>query len=383
MQFAVGINMKKESLYEKIYNDIAEGIRTNKYPPGSRLPSEKELSELYKVSRITSKKALEMLADRNIILRMPGKGSYVMEKAKDSAYLQVLGKKRDDGAGTIGVIMDAFGASYGYQLLLGIERECKKHHLGFMLKCTYGSKKSETEAIDELLNLGVSGIIIMCVHDETYNEEVLKLTVENFPVVLIDRNLKGIPIPYVGTDNYKAAKELTGWLFDHGYANIGFVTHASVQTPTILERKNGFVDSHLEHNVVTNETTWLTNLRSMLPVDSDKETASELSDLKLIIDYIKNNPGLNAFFAVEYTIGILVYKALKILEIDKDKKVVFFDGIDEIYDPQPVFTRVKQDEFRIGTNSVDLIVEKINGKPGADTRLIPYEIIEGKSLQVT
>jgi len=375
--------MKKESLYEKIYNDIAEGIRTNKYPPGSRLPSEKELSELYKVSRITSKKALEMLADRNIILRMPGKGSYVMEKAKDSAYLQVLGKKRDDGAGTIGVIMDAFGASYGYQLLLGIERECKKHHLGFMLKCTYGSKKSETEAIDELLNLGVSGIIIMCVHDETYNEEVLKLTVENFPVVLIDRNLKGIPIPYVGTDNYKAAKELTGWLFDHGYANIGFVTHASVQTPTILERKNGFVDSHLEHNVVTNETTWLTNLRSMLPVDSDKETASELSDLKLIIDYIKNNPGLNAFFAVEYTIGILVYKALKILEIDKDKKVVFFDGIDEIYDPQPVFTRVKQDEFRIGTNSVDLIVEKINGKPGADTRLIPYEIIEGKSLQVT
>ena len=50
------------------------------YSPGSKLPSEKELMEQYNVSRITSKKALEMLADRNIIVRMPGKGSFVLEE---------------------------------------------------------------------------------------------------------------------------------------------------------------------------------------------------------------------------------------------------------------------------------------------------------------
>lgn len=372
--------MKKESLYEKIYNDIVEGIRTEKYPPGSRLPSEKELSDQYNVSRITSKKALEMLADQNVIIRMPGKGSYVSEETKEVEFGHVTGSKPKTGARTIGVIMDAFGASYGYQLLLGIERECKKHNLNFILKCTYGSKKSETEAIEELLNIGVSGIIIMCVHDETYNEEVLKLTIENFPIVLIDRKLKGIPIPFVGTDNYKAAKELTGWLFDHGHTNISFVTHVSLQTPTILERKNGFVDSHLEHNIITNETMWITNLKSMLPTSSDTRVINEFSDLDLIKNYIVKNPDITAFFAVEYTIGILVYKALKTLGLDKEKTVVFFDGIDESYDPQPVFTRVKQGEYRIGTNSVDLIVEKMNGKTGAQTILIPHEIIEGKVL---
>ena len=40
----------------------------------------KGLMEQYNVSRITSKKALEMLADRNIIVRMPGKGSFVLEE---------------------------------------------------------------------------------------------------------------------------------------------------------------------------------------------------------------------------------------------------------------------------------------------------------------
>ncbi len=372
--------MKKEFLYEKIYNDIVEGIRTRKYLPGSRLPSEKELSEQYNVSRITSKKALEMLAEQNLILRMPGKGSFVSEESNETEFGQLTGHKQNSQAKTIGVIMDAFGASYGYQLLLGIERECKKHKLSFILKCTYGSKKVETEAIDELLSIGVCGIIIMCVHDETYSEEVLRLTIENFPIVLIDRKLKGIPIPYVGTDNYKAAKELTGWLFDHGHTNISFVTHASLQTPTILERKDGFVDSHLEHNVITNETMWITNLKSMLPSASGMEISNEYSDLDRIKDYIIKNPDITAFFAVEYTVGILVYKALKILGLDKEKTVVFFDGIDEIYDPQPIFTRVKQDEYNIGTNSVDLIVDKINGKSGAETRLIPYEIIEGEAF---
>lgn len=370
--------MKKESLYEKIYNDIVEGIRTKKYLPGSRLPSEKELSEQYKVSRITSKKALEMLSEQNLILRMPGKGSFVSDETQDTDFGQIAGNKHNGQGKNIGVIMDAFGASYGYQLLLGIERECKKHKLNFILKCTYGSKKSETEAIEELLNIGVSGIIIMCVHDETYNEEVLKLTVENFPIVLIDRKLQGIPIPYVGTDNYKAAKELTQWLFDHGHTNICFVTHVSLQTPTILERKNGFVDSHLEHNIITNETMWITNLKSMLPSASGLEQSNKFLDLDQIKEYIIKNPDTTAFFAVEYTVGILVYKALKVLGLEKEKAVVFFDGIDERYDPQPVFTRVKQDEYNIGTKSVDLIVDKMNGKAGSETILVPYEIVEGK-----
>jgi DNA-binding LacI/PurR family transcriptional regulator len=311
---------------------------------------------------------------------MVGRGSYVLEDPNAAEQLPGKEENQKGQMKTIGVIMDAFGASFGYQLLLGIERECSKHNLGFVLKCTFGSKKAEIEAIDELLRIGVSGIIIMCVHDEIYNEEVLKLIVENFPIVLIDRQLKGIPIPFVGTNNYNAAKELTEWLFDHGHTNICFTTHASMQTPTILERKNGFIDCHLGHNIVTTESMWITNLRSMLPTALDREVSNEENDLNLIRDYIKENPNVTAFFAVEYSIGILVYKALKMLGLDKVKTVVFFDGIDEMYDPLPIFTRVKQDEYQMGVNSVDLIADKMNGKTGAEVRLIPYKIIEGKTL---
>ena len=153
--------MKKEPLYLKIYNDLLLGMKEGLYPAGSRLPSEKELSEQYQVSRITSKKALEMLSDGNMITRMPGKGSYVLETGEDT------GQKKQDGAGTgsrrlLGIVLDSFGTAFGGDLLAGIERECRRTGFYPVLKCTYGSMEEETSAIRELTALEVYGIVIMC-----------------------------------------------------------------------------------------------------------------------------------------------------------------------------------------------------------------------------
>ena len=97
--------LKKVSLYEKIYNDILEGIQTSKFPPGSKLPSEKELSIQYNVSRITSKKALDMLAEQNLISRMPGKGSYVMENQENEYLRQEPLRNSKKQSRIIGVII--------------------------------------------------------------------------------------------------------------------------------------------------------------------------------------------------------------------------------------------------------------------------------------
>ena len=49
--------MKQIPLYEQIYEEIRAKIEERGYQVGDRLPSEKELSEQYHVSRITSKKS--------------------------------------------------------------------------------------------------------------------------------------------------------------------------------------------------------------------------------------------------------------------------------------------------------------------------------------
>ncbi len=51
-----------EPMYRRIYDSILADISSGKLLPGDRVPSEKELSSRFSVSRITSKHALELLA---------------------------------------------------------------------------------------------------------------------------------------------------------------------------------------------------------------------------------------------------------------------------------------------------------------------------------
>ena len=232
--------MERELLYQKIYNDLLEGIRTKRFPEGSRLPSEKELAEQYNVSRITSKKALEMLADRNYITRKPGKGSYVLDLTgmENEKQLNPLPERKDNGGkGLIGVVFDSFGPIFGCEMVGGIERECRKQNFHMILKCTYGNREEETKALEELISLGVEGILLMCVQGEHYNEYVLKLSLENFPIVLVDREMAGLPIPCVTTDNFQAAKDLVNLLIEKGHKNICFLSHPIIQTTYASARR--------------------------------------------------------------------------------------------------------------------------------------------------
>ncbi len=365
--------MKKDTLYEKIYNDILEGIQTKRYPVGSLLPSESELSKAYNVSRITSKKALEMLAARNLIVRKPGKGSYVSEDSTKEQTESDISYNFSRNQRLIGVVMDSFGDSYGYKILLGMEQECKKQGISMVLKCSYGSKDEETASIDKLLDIGVSGLIIMCVHDENYNSKVLKLSLENYPTVLIDRMLKGIPISYVGTDNYMAAKELTDRLLGAGHRYICYVAPMSVDTSTVEDRHRGFVDCHMEHSIVTNESMWITDLKSTLPSYHNYDLS--VDDMDKIKSFIRRHPEVTAFFAVEYSIASIIYRALCQLGQEKEKSIACFDSPKNISDEIMHLTYVEQDEIAIGKNSIRVLAETINGSKNVEPQLIPYKII--------
>lgn len=65
-----------------IYEDLAEQIEQEKYPVHSILPSENELTEIYKTSRETIRKALNLLAQNGFIQKVRGKGSIVLDLKK-------------------------------------------------------------------------------------------------------------------------------------------------------------------------------------------------------------------------------------------------------------------------------------------------------------
>ena len=64
-------------LYHQLKTDLLDRIRAGEFLPGERIPTEHELCRAYRVSRTTARQAMTDLADEDVILRAPRRGSIV------------------------------------------------------------------------------------------------------------------------------------------------------------------------------------------------------------------------------------------------------------------------------------------------------------------
>ena len=87
--------LKKDSsvaLYQQLINEIKESIQAGELKPGDRLMTEGEFSKEYDVSRITVRKAIEVLVEEGILIKKQGIGTFVADKKliRDASFSWVL-----------------------------------------------------------------------------------------------------------------------------------------------------------------------------------------------------------------------------------------------------------------------------------------------------
>lgn len=74
----------KQPLHVAISEQLKQKIEAGEYEPGSRLPSEFDLGEIFGVSRTTVRKAITNLIQQGLVTTQQGKGIFVTEKHKIS-----------------------------------------------------------------------------------------------------------------------------------------------------------------------------------------------------------------------------------------------------------------------------------------------------------
>ena len=86
---------KQMPLYMVVYEELKKKIADSTYPVGSYFPSETELQEIYKVSRITVRRALADLEHDGYIKKIKGKGAVILPKKKYSDLYELTGFAED------------------------------------------------------------------------------------------------------------------------------------------------------------------------------------------------------------------------------------------------------------------------------------------------
>lgn len=364
--------------YERLYNHILEEIRSGRLRSGDRVPSEKELAEQFGVSRITSKRALQMLEQAGLIERIRGKGSFVAGELPELDKLASLNGERpsrrlERAASCIAFVLPDASQSYGLELLCAIEERCAEHGLSLIVKRTRGRQDEEERAIDGLVASGlVKGLIVFPVHGEYYNASLLRLVLEGYPLVLVDRYLKGIPACAVYTDNVAASRALTGHLIDLGHEHIGFLSPPAKNTSSIEERLQGFRAAFVERGLGPGGQHHLTDLKSTLPNPS---SAGEIAaDRGAIRAFVEREPRLSAFVACEYNVALILRDVLDHLDRREGATIACFDSP---HDPfaAPSFVHIKQAEGEMGRRAVDLLLGQLRREQTPPNSIVPFTLV--------
>lgn len=350
---------EKEFLYQQIYNELLERIISGDLPPGSRLPTEMELTKLYQVSRITSKKALNLLADAGFAIRRSGLGTFVTgnQNASPSPVARTSQKK------TIGLIMERIDESYGLDLYYQIDRQAEAMGYRVMLHLSYGSQKRESDLLRFIAAEGADGIIIMPTHGRHYNTDLLRLVLDQFPVLLIDRRLQGIPASAVYSDNIQAGYDLTQHLIQKGHREIGFVMLPSGEALSLDDRLAGYQKA-LAHEGITMQDQWV--LQAHFSTNPSHEGNSNAqADVQQIKAYLEDTPQLTAVVASEYNIAPMVRRAAQDLglSIPQNLSICCFDDQYD-YTGYHYFTHAKQDETALARVALEKLMEMIQNNQG-------------------
>lgn len=359
-------------LYEKILRYLKDKINNKELLPGDRLPTEMELAEEFGVSRITSKRALEELRSDGLIYRVRGRGSFVADCQQLESTADKGGKGLDYRK-VISFVIPFSCANGGIiNTIKGASRVASEK--GYILDIKYSNNDLDEERglLQMLYEKRVGGIIFYPISDRKNLEIMNTLSLNEYPIVSIDRYYESVPISYVVSDNQSGEYEATKYLLELGHRNIAFISDNKIEDATsVRNRYFGYCRALKEKGVA---------IRPGIVKNGDFHNLIRESSIRILQELLKE--GVTAFCCINDYVALFVLQCLKSLEIDVPGavSVVGFDNLDISGMAYVPMTTVGQDMEKMGEEAAKYIVECIeSGKYGYMKKTIPVELIVRES----
>ncbi|MCM3259241.1 GntR family transcriptional regulator [Paenibacillus sp. FSL H8-0457] len=367
-------------LYQRVQEYIRDLISSQVLKVGDRIPTEKELMERFGVSKITVVNALAGLVNEKIITRVPGKGTFVSEPESQmpatppiSTAKPVHKTSGEMGTRLIGLIMPSIYDYFTIRLIQGIQQALNENDYRCVIYLSEGDIDKEKEAIQTCSNIGVEGLLIFPVDEELFNEEILSMKFAGFPFVLIDRYLPGVETHYIASDGRLGANMAVNYLWELGHRDIAICSDSPIQTVTVQERIDGYMNAFKEKGALINPAHIVTGFE-----------IGSLEQTHPLYRYIKNRMA-TAYITLNGILGVKIYQIARQagLKVPEDISIISFDDPTSIIEGYSTFTHVKQFERDMGYRAAYTLLEVINSEDGQHGKfvktLVEPELVIGET----
>jgi GntR family transcriptional regulator, arabinose operon transcriptional repressor len=333
--------------YQEIAEKLRGDIRSGKYRPGARLPSEAELVRRFSVSRMTVVKAIQVLQQEGAVIRRPGSGTFASAVSNP-----------EEGR-VFGLLIPDLGQTDIFEpICRGMMRSpvVRNHSLswGHALSTSQHREEEAEQLCRRYIEQGVAGVFFASLefspHREDVNGRILRLLEKaNIPVVLLDRDVVDYPdrssYDLVGLENRRAGFLVTQHLIKLGARRIAFFAKEH-SAETVDNRIVGYREALFEAD---------------LPVLRELLLRGDASDSGFVGEALGKNKIDAIMCANDLTAANLMHTLLKLgVRIPEDIRIA---GVDDVrYGsllPIPL-TTFHQPCAEIGAAAMSAMLERIH-----------------------
>jgi len=303
-----------------------------------RIPTEAQLCEEHAVSRVTVRKALEILAAEGLIVRRPRLGTFSKPPfplAPQATAGLLVGINIMERPGTLGFTsLEALGAA----------EFLERQGMHLAMKSAPREARQAQEFLVGVVESRIAGFLCHSHGDEIVRAMAAAALNAGLPTVLLNTRQDDIPLDRVTCDNFLGGRIAAEYLLELGHRNVAFL--AAAQDVSARDRWDGFAGRMAEAGVKP---------RCYTPWHRGDGLQGLLEDLHRLSAVFCAHDSLAARFMQEAAArGRVVPRDLSVLGYD--------NSIDVCEHARVPITSIEQPARAMGARAAQFLWERLSGR---------------------
>jgi LacI family transcriptional regulator len=227
-------------------------------------------------------------------------------------------------------------------VLAGIDDTCRKRHINLLYATVMVDLDNHPQDLPRmLLEDQLDGVLLVGAFVDHTIERLIQR--RHTPVVLVDAYATTSDYDAVVTDNFRGGYEAVTYLIQRGHHHIGMVGSMPDAYPSIAERRRGYIQALLDHDIPE---------RYFADSHLTREEAAEST-----LELLKRWPEVTALFCANDEIAVAAMQAARAAgkRLPDDLSIVGFDNIDLAEHLTPALTTMNVDKTSMGRLAVQLL----------------------------
>jgi LacI family repressor for deo operon, udp, cdd, tsx, nupC, and nupG len=236
-------------------------------------------------------------------------------------------------------------------ILVGLETEASKRGYGILIGNTQNDPMRETHYLRFISSNQADGLILLTGH-LPFGFQINGTGGTHLPpAVAVNEPVPGGVVPYVGIDNFEAARVAAEHLISQRHRRIAFIGHSDSRRVAEL-RESGYRAALEQAGVAVDPAL-------ILEGDGTTESGRQAAEKMFVRDVLPT-----AFLCVNdaTALGVIIALNARGFDLPRQFSVMGFDDISYASFVTPSLTTMKQPRSKIGEAAMDLLLTVVEGR---------------------